>query len=159
MLRGALLGLTGWETAALWTYLREGEAGHDVFLGGNMGGTLGSQTISPQLRKIAKRAARYPDMISRFENSYYRKGIDRPKIVPPEVKASTLLNNLCQKRIQINRPSTVKCATALRHSSASNEPPVCALKKYTGAWPKQGGNSSIYWYCTIARQPNSLVKP
>jgi group II intron reverse transcriptase/maturase len=74
MVRGALLGLTGWGTAALRTHLREGEAGHNVFLEGNMGGTLGPQTISPQLREIAERAARYPDMI--FNNVHHKVNVD-----------------------------------------------------------------------------------
>ena len=74
MVRGALLGLIGWGTAALGTHLREGEAGHNVFLEGNMGGTLGPQTISPQLREIAERAASYPDMI--FNNVYHKVNVD-----------------------------------------------------------------------------------
>ena len=39
------------------THLREGEAGHNVFLVGTMEDTLRSQPISTQNRKIAKQAA------------------------------------------------------------------------------------------------------
>jgi group II intron reverse transcriptase/maturase len=60
----------GWGTAALGTHLREGEAGHNVHLEGNMGGTRGPQTISPELRGIAEQARRYPEMV--FNNLYHR---------------------------------------------------------------------------------------
>ncbi len=52
-----------WGSDVQATHCREGEAGHNVLLGGKMGDTLRSQTISTQLQQIAEQACRYPDMV------------------------------------------------------------------------------------------------
>ena len=41
----------------------EGEAGHNAHLGGHMGGTSRSQTISTKLQGIAEQVIQYPDMV------------------------------------------------------------------------------------------------
>ncbi len=43
--------------------MREGEAGHNVHLGGNRGDTLRSQTVSTELQGIAEQAKGYPEMV------------------------------------------------------------------------------------------------
>ncbi len=45
------------------THQREGEAGYNVLLKSTMGDTLRSQTISTELRQIAKQAVDYPDRV------------------------------------------------------------------------------------------------
>lgn len=52
-----------WGTKAQGTHCREGEAGHNVFLGGKMGDTSKSQTISTKLQKIAEQASSHPEMV------------------------------------------------------------------------------------------------
>jgi len=44
----------GWGTDVQGTHYREGEAGHNVHLGGNMGDTLRSQTVLTKLQGIAE---------------------------------------------------------------------------------------------------------
>jgi len=46
-----------WGTEAQGTHCREGEAGHNVSLGGTMGDTRRSQTISTESQGIARQAA------------------------------------------------------------------------------------------------------
>ncbi len=52
-----------WGTEAQGTHCREGEAGHNVLLEGNMGDTLRSPTVSTQLQQIAQQAVRYPHRV------------------------------------------------------------------------------------------------
>ena len=52
------VGPVRWGSEAQATHCREGEAGHNIFLKGNMGVTQGTQTISTQLQGIACRAAK-----------------------------------------------------------------------------------------------------
>src|SRR5262249_6633840 len=52
-----------WGTEAQGTHRREGEAGHTVLLGGQMGETSSSPTISTQLQRIAEQARGYPEMV------------------------------------------------------------------------------------------------
>ena len=47
-----------WGTDVQGTRCREGEVGHNAFLGGTMGDTQGSPTISTKLQRIAKQAER-----------------------------------------------------------------------------------------------------
>jgi len=47
----------------LGTHCREGEAGHNVSLKGNMGKTSRLQTVSTKLQWIAEQAIRYPEMV------------------------------------------------------------------------------------------------
>jgi hypothetical protein len=56
MVRGSRCWPVGWGTEAQGTHLREGEAGHNVLLEGEMGDTSRSQTISTKLREIAEQA-------------------------------------------------------------------------------------------------------
>ena len=58
-----------WGTDAQGTHCREGEVGHNAFLGGTMGDTPGSPTISTKLQRIAKQAECYPEMV--FNNLYH----------------------------------------------------------------------------------------
>lgn len=58
-----------WGTIVQRTHCREGEAGCNVLLEGNIGGTLGSQTISTKLQRIANQVRNYPDMV--FNNLYH----------------------------------------------------------------------------------------
>jgi group II intron reverse transcriptase/maturase len=58
-----------WGTDVPGTHCREGEAGHNVSLGGTMGDTPGSQTISTKLQRIATQAEHYPEMV--FNNLYH----------------------------------------------------------------------------------------
>ena len=58
-----------WGTEAQGTHCREGDVGHNVFLGGTMGDTPGSPTISMKLQRIAQQAQRYPDMV--FNNVFH----------------------------------------------------------------------------------------
>ncbi|MFC2173995.1 hypothetical protein ACFLU6_15435 [Acidobacteriota bacterium] len=48
-----------WGTDAQGTHCREGEVGHNVLLGGTMGDTQRSQTVSSKLQQIAEQARRY----------------------------------------------------------------------------------------------------
>jgi RNA-directed DNA polymerase len=50
-----------WGTEVQGTHCREGEAGHNVLLGGEMGDTPRSQTVSTKLQQIAEQARHYPD--------------------------------------------------------------------------------------------------
>ena len=61
--------LRRWGTKAHGTHCREGEVGHNVFLEGPMGDTLGSPTISTKLQRIANQAEDYPDLV--FNNLYH----------------------------------------------------------------------------------------
>ena len=63
MVRGSRCWPVGWGTEAQGTHLREGEAGHNVQLGGHRGDTSRSQTVSTKLQGIAEQAIRYPDMV------------------------------------------------------------------------------------------------
>jgi len=63
-----------WGTEAQGTHCREGETGHNVFLGGPMGDTQGSQTISTKLQRIAKQAGSNPEMV--FDNLYHLLDFD-----------------------------------------------------------------------------------
>lgn len=53
----------GWGTCAQGTHFREGEAGHNVLLKGNTGGTQRPQTVSTKLQWIAELAAHYPERV------------------------------------------------------------------------------------------------
>jgi RNA-directed DNA polymerase len=61
MVRAEVFELVRWGTEVQGTHWREGEAGHDVLLGGEMGDTPRSQTVSTKLQQIAEQARRYPD--------------------------------------------------------------------------------------------------
>ena len=52
-----------WGSYTWATHCREGEAGHNVLLGGTMGDTKRSPTISTRLQWIAEQSARYPNKI------------------------------------------------------------------------------------------------
>jgi RNA-directed DNA polymerase len=52
-----------WGTKAHGTHRREGDAGHTDLLGGQMGDTSRSPTISTQLQWIAEQAKSYPEMV------------------------------------------------------------------------------------------------
>lgn len=52
-----------WGTEAQGTHGREGEAGHDVSLEGNMGETSSSQTVTTKLQRIAEQAVREPGLV------------------------------------------------------------------------------------------------
>ncbi len=52
-----------WGTETQGTHCREGEAGHNVLLKGNMGDTSRSQTVSTKLQQIAEQAVFYPEMV------------------------------------------------------------------------------------------------
>lgn len=52
-----------WGTDVQGTHCREGDAGHNVLMEGNMGDTSRSQTISMELQQIAEQARCYPDMV------------------------------------------------------------------------------------------------
>ncbi|MCP4610650.1 MAG: hypothetical protein GY845_18220 [Planctomycetes bacterium] len=58
-----------WGTDIQGTQCREGEVGCNVLLKGNIGDTLGSQTISTKLQRIAEQAVNNPDMV--FNNPYH----------------------------------------------------------------------------------------
>ena len=63
MARSMLVWSVRWGSKAQATRCREGEAGHNVLLKGNMGDTSRSQTISTKLQRIAEQAACYPEMV------------------------------------------------------------------------------------------------
>ncbi len=63
-----------WGTEAQGTHCREGETGHNVSLGGTMGDTQGSPTISTKLQRIAKQAESNPEMV--FNNLYHLLDFD-----------------------------------------------------------------------------------
>jgi hypothetical protein len=52
-----------WGTTAHGTHGREGDAGHHAFLGGPLGETPGSRTVSMQLQSIAQQAKRSPERV------------------------------------------------------------------------------------------------
>ena len=52
-----------WGSEAQATHWREGDAGHTVRLGGQMGDTSRSPTVSTQLQRIAEQAKQYPEMV------------------------------------------------------------------------------------------------
>jgi RNA-directed DNA polymerase len=52
-----------WGTEVQGTHGREGEAGHDVSLGGKTGETLSSPTVSTKLQRIAEQAVREPGRV------------------------------------------------------------------------------------------------
>jgi len=52
-----------WGTEAQGTHCREGDAGHNVLLGGQMRDTQRSQIISTKLQQIAEQAKCYPDRV------------------------------------------------------------------------------------------------
>jgi hypothetical protein len=52
-----------WGTAPPGTHWREGNAGQNVFLGGPLGETPGSPTVSMQLQSMAEPAKNYPAMV------------------------------------------------------------------------------------------------
>jgi hypothetical protein len=54
MVRADVFGPVRWGTEVQGTYWREGEAGHNVLLGGEMGDTSRSQTMSTKLQQIAE---------------------------------------------------------------------------------------------------------
>ena len=56
-------------SAAEGTHCREGEAGHNVLLKGNIGDTLRSQTVSTKLQRIAKQARAYPERVLNNKSS------------------------------------------------------------------------------------------
>jgi RNA-directed DNA polymerase len=67
--RGTVGSLSGaqyrgrWGSEAQATHWREGDAGHTVRLGGQMGDTSRSPTITTQLQRIAEQAKKYPEMV------------------------------------------------------------------------------------------------
>ena len=54
-----------WGTKAQGTHWREGDAGHTVRLGGQMGDTARSPTLATQLQRIAEQAKCYPARVFR----------------------------------------------------------------------------------------------
>src|SRR5262249_6626314 len=52
-----------WGSEAQATHRREGDAGHTVRLGGEMGETSSSLTITTQLQRLAEQAKQYPAMV------------------------------------------------------------------------------------------------
>ena len=63
-----------WGSEAQATHGREGDAGHTVRLGGKMGETSRSPTISTQLQRIAEQARCYPEMV--FTTLAHRMDVD-----------------------------------------------------------------------------------
>ena len=52
-----------WGSEAQATHWREGDAGHTVRRGGQMGDTVRSPTLATQLQRIAEQARYYPEMV------------------------------------------------------------------------------------------------
>jgi RNA-directed DNA polymerase len=63
MASGRIVWSVRWGSKAQATRCREGEAGYNVLLKGNMGDTSRSQTVSTKLQRIAEQAACYPEMV------------------------------------------------------------------------------------------------
>lgn len=117
-----------WGTDVQGTHCGEGEAGCNVLLKGNIGDTLGSQTISTKLQQIAEQAANYPNMVfnnlshhidldflkEAYRQTNKRSGAGVDKVTAKEY-AEDLIQNLTdlQQRLKDNRYVAPPCGTCL----------------------------------------------